>query len=280
MINSVQFNWNIEEFDALVRSCEKDDGVRLALKYLSKDARILEAGCGVGRVVRYLQDWGYDIEGSELNASIVKQVIDRFPDMRIRQGNILHIPVSDEYYGGLLSYGVVEHFTQGPDEALREMFRVLQPGGVAVVTVPAFNALRFLKYWIMCVIDIRKQAWFRKLYHKQPVVMNNDRKVALQKGYRYHVYPDRGDFFEYRFTPREFIDSCRRNGFDVIASIPISHWDGLYQEFGKIMCDFRNWMFHPTFLGKIMNTAMRFIPLFHNHMYACILKKPYNDTQN
>ena len=147
MINSVQFNWNIEEFDALVRSCEKDDGVRLALKYLSKDARILEAGCGVGRVVRYLQDWGYDIEGLELNASIVKQVIDRFPDMRIRQGNILHIPVSDEYYGGLLSYDVVEHFTQGPDEALREMFRVLQPGGVAVVTVPAFNALRFLKYW-------------------------------------------------------------------------------------------------------------------------------------
>ena len=266
MMDSVLFNWNIEEFEALLDSCCRDDGVQLSLKHLRKDQRCLEAGCGTGRVVKYMTDLGYDIEGIELNPVVVQEITSRYPTLKITVGDILHIPREDNYYGGIVSYGVVEHFPEGLQRPLKEMFRVLAPGGRAIITVPSLNTLRRWKYHAGKVLNPKTNNNIRRIFGKKKLQRNKE-------GFKHHVFPQFGDFFEYRLSPEEFESELKKTGFQIIESVPISHMDGLYWEFGEMLCRFKNWKFYPNGLGTLVNDLLKQIPFFHNHMHACVVTK-------
>jgi len=269
MCSSVKFSWNIEDFDALLDCCTRDDGVQLALKYLPKDQLILEAGCGTGRVVKFMHNLGYDIEGIELNAEIINKVKQFHPELKLIAGDILNIHRDDNYYGGIVSFGVVEHFPKGLELPLQELYRVLKPGGIAVITVPCFNKLRQIKYFFdktFSTLSPKKNNLIRDLFGKERLVRNRD-------GFKYYVYPQFGEFFEYRPTPNEFETECKKAGFRIIHSVPISHLDGLYHEFGEVFCRFKEWKFYPNRMGLILNKTFSKLPFFHNHMHACVLTK-------
>jgi SAM-dependent methyltransferase len=55
----------------LLDSCASDNSVSLSIQYLKgHNQTILEAGCGSGRVVKYLYDMGFkNIYGIELNGA-------------------------------------------------------------------------------------------------------------------------------------------------------------------------------------------------------------------
>src|SRR5579862_258982 len=78
---SIVFTWKQEEFDHLLDSCKRDEGVQLTLKHLGdKNQKILEAGCGLGRVVKYLSDLGYkQVHGIEINDDAVKYLNAFYP---------------------------------------------------------------------------------------------------------------------------------------------------------------------------------------------------------
>jgi hypothetical protein len=48
------------------------------------------------------------------------------------------------------SFGVVEHWVDGPQAPLRDIFRVLKPGAKAFIAVPSFNSVRRLKRALWC----------------------------------------------------------------------------------------------------------------------------------
>ena len=114
-------------------------------RYLHKQGRILEAGCGPGQYVLALRVRGYNAEGVEWGAETVNAVRARHPDFPIRQGDVTRLEVPDGYYSGYISLGVVEHRQEGPEPFLREAYRVLGAGGVALFSVPCFHPLRRLK---------------------------------------------------------------------------------------------------------------------------------------
>ncbi len=107
---SVIFKWNIEEFDALVETCITDDATPYILKYMPKEGKIIEAGCGLGRYVVYLSELGYDIEGIELSAETVEMVKRLRPSLKIKQGDITKLEYPDNSISGVICLGVVEHF--------------------------------------------------------------------------------------------------------------------------------------------------------------------------
>ena len=251
----IVFGWDSADFDALLRSCKADDAVTLAMGYLkNKDARVLEAGCGLGRVVKYLYDRGYkNVHGIEINSEAVTFVNKRFPELRVIQGDILEMPYEAESFDFILSFGVVEHFSDGLYKPLRSLYRVLKNDGVAIITVPSLNRIRSL------------QAKARKF-------------LRVTRGYsagipRFEVWPSSGEFFEYRLAPEQFEDECKNAGFHIVESLPICHIDGLYHLVGRPLVYFSNWEFRVSILGKMLNAALRTIPFLHNHMHACVLRK-------
>jgi 16S rRNA A1518/A1519 N6-dimethyltransferase RsmA/KsgA/DIM1 with predicted DNA glycosylase/AP lyase activity len=82
-MNSITFSWNMNDFGDLLDCCNRDDAVQYCLKVFNKNDLILEAGCGTGRVVKFLKDKGYNIEGMEKNGKIIKQVKQIFPELNM-----------------------------------------------------------------------------------------------------------------------------------------------------------------------------------------------------
>lgn len=259
-IRSVKFEWNDNEFTDLLKSCQKDEAVQLTIKFITnKNARILEAGCGSGRVVKYLYDLGYkNIYGLELNEQSVKSINQRYPKLKISQGDILATPYS-ENFEAIVSYGVVEHFPEGVDLPLKAIYDKLTPGGIAFITVPSFNYLRRLRN-LLSRISIKKMLSPKK----------RNRGI-------YHINPPYGDFFEYVLTKKEFETACREVGFKIIESRPIYHIDGLYRIFNPIFGDkfiaFKSWQFIVSRKANMLNKLLKKIPYLHNHMHACLLMK-------
>ena len=278
MSRSTEFVWNPDEFSFLLESCKHDDGVQLSLKYMvHKRMRILEAGCGSGRVVKYFSDLGYrNVHGIELNQEIVTFLNSKFSELHIIQGDILDMQYGDDSFDIVVAYGVVEHFREGLEVPLRSLSRVLRSHGIAIVTVPSFNSIRQWKHFFnrhFRFLNVKNRNWMRKLMKKRLLPSKRN-----DKGFKYHVYPQFGEFFEYRLKPKEFEEVCVRAGFDIVESVPIAHIDGLYHESGslfrKCFLQFDKWSFRVSKPAVYLNTLLKKKRFFHNHMHACVLRKP------
>ena len=191
------------------------------------------------------------------------------PDLQLFVGDVANLPRPDGYYAGLVSYGTIEHFIAGVESPLNEHFRVLRPGGIAIITVPSYNKLRRIKYFFdVCFrrLNPRMNNLVRRALRHEPMRRN----VQGRDGFRYHVYPQFLGFFEYRLRPHEFEDAVRAAGFTILHSVPITHLDGIYHEFGPPLIEFRQWKLYPTPIAIWLDRVFRLAPFFHNHMHAIV----------
>ena len=104
---------------------------------LPADALVLDAGCGSGRTLQDLADYG-EVRGIELDPEAVEVARSRGHEVEI--GRLEQLPWAEPAFDLITCLDVIEHT---PDDriALRELRRVCKPGGWLVVTVPAYQAL-------------------------------------------------------------------------------------------------------------------------------------------
>ena len=100
--------------------------------------RILDVACATGMSFRFLADYG-EIRGIDISDETIRLCAQRGID-RIVKGDAMRLPFQDESYDVVLALDAFEHFDDDV-EAMRETRRVLGPGGLLVVTVPAFMSL-------------------------------------------------------------------------------------------------------------------------------------------
>lgn len=98
----------------------------------------LDAGCGSGRTLDLLTAYG-DVAGVEMNPMGVDFARGR-GHARVAEGVVEEIPYDDGEFDVVTCLDVLEHTTDDV-VALRELRRVLKPGGRLVVTVPAYMSL-------------------------------------------------------------------------------------------------------------------------------------------
>lgn len=126
----------------------RQDEYRLMSYYLRnmhRNARILDGGCGVGDWVLSLAREGFDITGLDLSRKTVAQLQARFPEANFVAGDIRATEFPDSTFDAYFSWGVFEHFENGPQECIREAVRILKPGGMLFVSVPHDNLRHALR---------------------------------------------------------------------------------------------------------------------------------------
>lgn len=222
--------WQSVSLDDYEFRCRYDPLRILLDKYLPNEGAILEGGCGPAHWLMYYRDKGYDIIGVEYAEDTVKRIKATFPDVPVYKGDIAQLDFPDNHFGAYYSGGVVEHFEEGPEKALREAHRVLKPGGLFLITVPYANISRRIVV-----------GWHLRLLRRQstPLAKRLDgRKASWTICQRPTVAPSpvqNYHFHEYIQSIPEFCHYLNEAGFDCEVIVPFSIKYGLrdYEFFRK-----------------------------------------------
>ncbi len=90
----------------------------------------LDAGCGAGTYTRFLAAQLLDVTAVDYSAPTTRKARDRSPpDVRWAVADVTRLPFHDASFDGALCFGVMQAL-ESPQAALRELRRVLRPGGV------------------------------------------------------------------------------------------------------------------------------------------------------
>jgi SAM-dependent methyltransferase len=100
--------------------------------------RILDVGCGTGANLLMLSKYG-DAEGVDISADALAFCRERGLD-HVKQGAGEDLPYEDGTFDLVTAFDVVEHMDDDL-AGLKEMYRVLRPGGHALLFVPTFMFL-------------------------------------------------------------------------------------------------------------------------------------------
>ncbi len=165
--------------------------IQAYLPYLPRDGVILEAGSGLSAVVITLREMGYRVVGMDYAVNALKTSREYNPSLPLFAGDVHALPVESNSTGAYLSFGVLEHFEHGMGPALAEAYRILQPGGVLVLTIPYPNVIQ------------RLVAWRRGL--------SGQSRLADE------------DFYESTYTRAQLAGAVTAAGFTVCEMRPTSH---------------------------------------------------------
>lgn len=224
----------------------------LTIKF--KDGRILEAGCGAGRILRYYKNRGYDIVGIDFIKSAVEKLKEIDPELNVEVGDITRLRFEENSFKYVLSFGLYHNLEHGLDRALRETYRVLEPGGKVCASFRADNIQTRLADWLA---DYRRKK---------------------QAGITHAT-----EFHKMNLKRSEFVDIFNRAGFKVekvyhVENMPIFYKFRFFRSqghkiFNENMARKEGYKLS-VFGNTIQNILIRYFPAQFCNIYVAIAQKP------
>ncbi|MGA2443465.1 MAG: class I SAM-dependent methyltransferase [Tepidisphaeraceae bacterium] len=109
---------------------------------------ICDLGCGPGQVARYLHERGIEVCGVDLSAAMIEQGRRLNPDIEFHQQNMLAMTLPDESWAGIAAFYAIVNFPPADlPAAAREMFRLLKPGGLLLLSFHIGDSMTHLDEW-------------------------------------------------------------------------------------------------------------------------------------
>jgi SAM-dependent methyltransferase len=185
-----------------------------AWEHIPAGGRHLDFGCGRGAFLgRLVGKTLARAVGVDVCREAIEAARKEYPHIEfIHQTDTPRLPLADGTFDSATALEVLEHLAQ-PEDTLREIHRLLRPGGILVVSVPRRHVFSFLDYGNYKFLFPRLHRWlFRLRYSRQ------------EYDYRYVHNPDGlvGDVsaqkrWHEHFTEKQLKDMLDREGFEVLA---------------------------------------------------------------
>jgi ubiquinone/menaquinone biosynthesis C-methylase UbiE len=99
-------------------------------------SKVLDVGCGAGQLAGELMRRGYEAWGMDVSEAMVAHARQQYHQDRFQAGDIERMDYPDNAFDAVTCLGVVEYLNRD-EPSLREIWRVLKPGGWAVITTPS-----------------------------------------------------------------------------------------------------------------------------------------------
>lgn len=96
---------------------------------------LLEVGCGEGRGIREVLPQVKSYSAIDKIEGAIAVLRKKYPEANLVAGNLPPLPYPDQSFDSVISFQVIEHI-QDDTYFLKEIHRVLRPGGVALLTTP------------------------------------------------------------------------------------------------------------------------------------------------
>lgn len=158
----------------------------------SRDGRILEAGCGAGRVLRYYKERGHDITGMDFIESPIEKLKKIDPELKAEVGDIADLRYRDASFRYVLAFGLYHNLEHLLDKAVNETFRVLERGGRVCASFRADNLQTLLTDRLTEYKTRRKKEKASPAkFHKRNLTKGELKKLFERAGFEveaiYHV---------------------------------------------------------------------------------------------
>jgi len=172
-------------------------------KYIKDGERILDLGCGNGRLFPALggSAAGGEIKyiGIDASRKLIEKAREKYGD-HFKVADILSLPFSDNYFDSIWAIAVFHHI---PSKALRAQMlegvkRILKPGGKVIIT--CWNLYQSQYFKLLLKFTFRKFFGLSKLDFKD--VLLSPKKIKIQRYY-------------HAFTKRELKKLFQKTGFRV-----------------------------------------------------------------
>ncbi len=125
---------------------------------LSPDARVLELGCGTGRLVEHVARRGYYVHGIDVSEGMIEVARRRLQKAETARTEITFydggvLPMDDESFDAAYAILVINLIPEYKD-SFQQIARVLRPGGTFVFNVPNLASVYFPAGWY---VNLRKK---------------------------------------------------------------------------------------------------------------------------
>lgn len=110
--------------------------------------KLLDVGCGGGRLLNRMKKRGWEVEGIDFDAHATEKVTARY-GIKTHVGDITQCDLTGNSFDVICMSQTIEHLYD-PNSTLRECLRILKPGGFLVMTTPnaaSIGASEFGTFW-------------------------------------------------------------------------------------------------------------------------------------
>ena len=123
-------------------------------RYLTSGSKVLDIGCGVGRTSINLYHLGCQVTAIDYSANMIKRAVNKYHKFPIKflDMNAKELKFKDNNFDFcFFSFNGLDYLYPEKDRiiALKEIFRVLKPGGKASIMVYNRNSIYFWVYLII-----------------------------------------------------------------------------------------------------------------------------------
>ena len=190
---------SFDYWDSRWRSVEADQPMEntrkypliCALKILKgchvERTRILEAGCGTGRLLRYFHHNGFNIIGIDFIPNAIEKILSLKENLQAEVGDITNLKFDDNTFTHILAFGLYHNFEFDiMKSALVETHRVLQEEGTLCASFRADNLQnslndRFFSSGLGNRDKVNDQN--NRIFHKINLTSNEVAKVVESAGF-------------------------------------------------------------------------------------------------
>lgn len=130
--------------------------LQLLAEKVGDSGQICDMGCGPGQIASYLQTIGADVSGIDLSEQMVLEAGKLNPEITFQQGDMLNLnKVADDTFAGMAAFYCIIHIPYDKVvDALKELRRVLKPGGHLLLTFHIGDEIRHLDTWFEKSVNV------------------------------------------------------------------------------------------------------------------------------
>ena len=267
-----------------IQACEHHILTPLYLETFQKHQPLLEAGCGSGQWMHYFKRFGIAATGIDWSETLRLRSQEYDTSVPFDNGDMRDLPYPDGSFGSVVAMGSPEHVLEGPAKVFQEFYRVLRPGGMAIITVPHYFFLRAVaKNFDEPLRRLKRNSRLRGLLGKPPVGEGNTHSHSEVVAERYrkdiHLSVDfEGYFYEYYFTKKQIKEELANAGFAVEKCFAISGDSGFIFSYGRLggVYDSKTHQSRLTLPARLVHKVMGDDGL--GHMICCVVRKPEDSS--
>jgi ubiquinone/menaquinone biosynthesis C-methylase UbiE len=158
--------------------------------------KVLEVGCGGGVFSRGIKPYRSDLEliGLDISQKSIEYAQSVTKEVAFLLGDVYHMPFKAKSFESVVCFDLLEHLDH-PYKALREIKRVLKPGGIFYSVTPLEGSLFTLHGWLWKLFRLKLKE--KQIGHVQRFTLREVLGLFDQAGFK---------TIRYRYTRHFFIE--------------------------------------------------------------------------